>query len=122
MTDTKEAELDVRCSDSLEKKDDIAPEDIRDIGANLYAEVERLSPEEIEEEGIRVRKMLDRRILPILYLTFVMQFLDKLSLNYASAYTLIPDLGLEGQRYSWVAAIFYFGYSRPFLIQRSRLR
>ncbi|KAH2273816.1 hypothetical protein KXV44_001967 [Aspergillus fumigatus] len=110
MTDTKEAELDVRCSDSLEKKDDIAPEDIRDIGANLYAEVERLSPEEIEEEGIRVRKMLDRRILPILYLTFVMQFLDKLSLNYASAYTLIPDLGLEGQRYSWVAAIFYFGY------------
>lgn len=100
MTDTKEAELDVRCSDSLEKKDDIAPEDIRDIGANLYAEVERLSPEEIEEEGIRVRKMLDRRILPIvrpagspvllialccvsvadgsaaqLYLTFVMQFL-----------------------------------------------
>lgn len=65
MTDTKEAELDVRCSDSLEKKDDIAPEDIRDIGANLYAEVERLSPEEIEEEGIRVRKMLDRRILPI---------------------------------------------------------
>ena len=36
--------------------------------------------------------------------------LDKLSLNYASAYSLIPDLGLEGQRYSWVAAIFNFGY------------
>lgn len=35
---------------------------------------------------------------------------DKLSLNYASAYSLIPDLGLEGQRYSWVAAIFNFGY------------
>ncbi|GFF46871.1 uncharacterized transporter C460.05 [Aspergillus lentulus] len=110
MTDTMEAELDMGCSDSLEKKDDIAPWDIRDIGADLYAEVERLSPEELEEEGVRVRKMLDRRILPILYLTFVMQFLDKLSLNYASAYTLIPDLGLEGQRYSWVAAIFYFGY------------
>jgi MFS family permease len=35
---------------------------------------------------------------------------DKLSLNYASAYTLKSDLGLEGQRYSWVAAIFNFGY------------
>lgn len=35
---------------------------------------------------------------------------DKLSLNYASAYSLIPDLGLEGQKYSWVAAIFNFGY------------
>jgi hypothetical protein len=39
-------------------------------------------------------------------MTYTIQFLDKLSLNYASAYTLIPDLGLEGQRYSWVAAIF----------------
>lgn len=38
--------------------------------------------------------------------TYMVQFLDKLSLNYASAYTLIPDLALEGQRYSWVAAIF----------------
>lgn len=65
MTDTMEAELDMGCSDSLEKKDDIAPWDIRDIGADLYAEVERLSPEELEEEGVRVRKMLDRRILPI---------------------------------------------------------
>ncbi|KIV89789.1 hypothetical protein, variant [Exophiala mesophila] len=42
--------------------------------------------------------------------TYMIQFLDKLSLNYASAYGLIPDLGLEGQRYSWVAAIFNFGY------------
>jgi hypothetical protein len=65
MTDTTESELDVRRSDSLEEKDDIAPEDIRDIGADLYAEVEQLSPEELEKEGIRVRKMLDRRILPI---------------------------------------------------------
>jgi len=42
--------------------------------------------------------------------TYCLQFLDKLSLNYASAYTFIPDLGLEGHRYSWVAAIFNFGY------------
>ena len=31
-------------------------------------------------------------------------------MNYASAYTFKADLGLEGQRYSWVAAIFNFGY------------
>lgn len=56
-------------------------------------------------------------------ITYTIQFLDKLSLNYASAYTLIPDLGLEGQRYSWVAAIFNFGYlfwalPANYLIQR----
>jgi MFS family permease len=56
-------------------------------------------------------------------MTYMIQFLDKLSLNYANAYTLTPDLGLEGQRYSWVAAIFNFGYlfwalPANYLIQR----
>lgn len=56
-------------------------------------------------------------------ITYTIQFLDKLSLNYASAYTLLPDLGLQGQRYSWVAAIFNFGYlfwalPANYLIQR----
>lgn len=41
--------------------------------------------------------------------SFVFQFLDKLSLNYAAAYTLIPDLQLEGQQYSTVASAFAYG-------------
>lgn len=41
-------------------------------------------------------------------ITYCLQSLDKLSLNYASTYAFIPDLGLEGHRYSWVAAIFNF--------------
>lgn len=41
--------------------------------------------------------------------SFVFQFLDKLSLNYAAAYTLIPDLGLEGKQYSTVASAFAYG-------------
>ena len=43
-------------------------------------------------------------------ITYCPQFLDKLYLNYASTYDLIPDLGLERHRYSWVAAIFNSGY------------
>jgi hypothetical protein len=39
-------------------------------------------------------------------LSFTFQFLDKLSLNYASAYSLIEDLELTGQRYSTVASAF----------------
>lgn len=56
-------------------------------------------------------------------MTYTIQFLDKLSLNYANAYTLTPDLGLQGARYGWVAAIFNFGYlfwalPANYLIQR----
>ncbi|PLB35287.1 putative MFS allantoate transporter [Aspergillus candidus] len=110
MTDTKEVHADMKGVLDAEKSEGVASGEIRDIGAELYAEIDQLSPEELEREGREVRKLLDWRILPILYLTYVMQYLDKLSLNYASAYSLIPDLGLEGQRYSWVAAIFNFGY------------
>ncbi|KAJ5627635.1 hypothetical protein N7490_009863 [Penicillium lividum] len=92
--------------DRVEKE----PLELRDIGAGLYVEAEQLSAEEVEQEGAKVLKLLDWRLMPILYVTYVIQFLDKLSLNYASAYTLKSDLGLEGQRYSWVAAIFNFGY------------
>lgn len=80
------------------------------IGLDLYEQAQELSEEEIESEYSKVRRKIDRRLLPILCVTYTLQFLDKLSLNYASAYSLKEDLGLTGQRYSWVAAIFNFGY------------
>ncbi|KAJ5798679.1 uncharacterized protein N7503_006184 [Penicillium pulvis] len=92
------------------KDKDVALGEVRDIGAGLYVEAEQLTAEEVESEGGKVLRILDWRLMPILYVTYVIQFLDKLSLNYASAYTFKADLGLEGQRYSWVAAIFNFGY------------
>ncbi|KAK0277893.1 hypothetical protein LTR35_009729 [Friedmanniomyces endolithicus] len=96
-------------------------EGIRDVAADLFLEIGEYSPEELEAERTTVRKKLDMIIMPIgvdqkltqrasICITYCLQFLDKLSLNYASAYTFIPDLGLEGHRYSWVAAIFNFGY------------
>ncbi|KAL2824167.1 major facilitator superfamily domain-containing protein [Aspergillus cavernicola] len=109
MTDIKDAKVPAPDEPAF-KKHEIDSGEIRDIGAQLFAEADQITPEELEREGAEVRKILDKRIMPMLYLTYCIQFLDKLALNYASAYTLIPDLGLEGQRYSWVAAIFNFGY------------
>ncbi|KAL4871245.1 hypothetical protein BDV12DRAFT_206806 [Aspergillus spectabilis] len=110
MSDIKDVKVKAQIEPSVEKGNELGNGGIRDIGAQLFAEGEQISPEELEREGAEVRRILDKRIMPMLYLTYCIQFLDKLSLNYASAYTLIPDLGLEGQRYSWVAAIFNFGY------------
>ncbi|KAL3444811.1 major facilitator superfamily domain-containing protein [Aspergillus insuetus] len=110
MSDVKEVKMATPDEPSLEKNNELGSGEVQDIGAQLFIEGEEITPEELETEGAEVRKILDKRILPMLYLTYCIQFLDKLSLNYASAYTLIPDLGLEGQRYSWVAAIFNFGY------------
>lgn len=80
------------------------------VGLGLFEDGQNISEEEYQAEVKRIRLKVDVRILPILCFTYLLQFLDKLSLNYASAYSMIEDLGLEGQRYSWVAAIFNFGY------------
>ncbi|CAK7898101.1 allantoate permease [[Candida] anglica] len=80
------------------------------VGLDYFEQAQDIGSEDLEAEYKRILRKLDYRILPILCVTYTLQFLDKLSLNYAAAYTLKEDLGLQGQRYSWVAAIFNFGY------------
>ncbi|KAK5685401.1 hypothetical protein LTS10_003479 [Elasticomyces elasticus] len=101
-TDSPDPEADISAS----KEHD----GIRDVNADLFHEIGEYSHEELEAERVTVRKKLDMIIMPLICVTYCLQFLDKLSLNYAAAYTFIPDLGLEGHRYSWVAAVFNFGY------------
>jgi MFS family permease len=118
-------------SPSIDEGHMAAEKQMRDIGAELYLEVRQYSREELDAERKIVLRKIDWVIMPIvrfshppflipdgkantnkpqICITYTIQFLDKLSLNYANAYTLTPDLGLTGQRYSWVAAIFNFGY------------
>ncbi|KAI5962180.1 uncharacterized protein KGF55_003256 [Candida pseudojiufengensis] len=66
--------------------------------------------EEEKKSYSKVLRKVDTRLLPLLCVTYTLQFLDKLSLNYAAAYGLKEDLNLTGNRYSWCAAIFNFGY------------
>lgn len=45
-----------------------------------------------------------------MFITSVLQFLDKTALNYANLFGIRPDLHLSGNQYSWLASIFYLGY------------
>ncbi|KAJ5899885.1 hypothetical protein N7495_004629 [Penicillium taxi] len=58
----------------------------------------------------RILRKLDMRILPMMLITYGLQFLDKAVLGYAAVYTFREDTHLHGQQYSWVGSIFYFGY------------
>ncbi|KAL2842294.1 major facilitator superfamily domain-containing protein [Aspergillus pseudodeflectus] len=48
--------------------------------------------------------------MPLLGVTYLLQFLDKISLGYSALLNLRADLGLKGSEYSWATAVFYFGY------------
>ncbi|KAI0157101.1 putative allantoate permease [Hypoxylon sp. FL1284] len=62
------------------------------------------------EEARRVLRRIDWQIMPLLFLTYCFNFMDKTILSSASVFGLREDTNLQGSNYSWVSSIFYFGY------------
>lgn len=79
-----------------------------DDNYNLYKQFreDAIDPSEAK----RVLRKIDFRIMPILFVTYLLQYLDKNGINYASAYGLSKGTKLHGQDFSWLGSIFYFGY------------
>lgn len=53
-------------------------------------------------EAKRVLRKVDWRVMPILFVVYLLQYLDKNGINYASAYGLEDGTGLEGQVRSYI--------------------
>lgn len=58
-----------------------------------------------------------------MFITGVLQFLDKTALNYANLFGIRSDLQLTGSQFNWLASLFYLGYlvgqiPVPFLLTR----
>lgn len=62
------------------------------------------------QQAKRVVRKIDRRVVTILFLIYLLQYLDKNGINYASAYGFRTATKLKGQDFSWLGSIFYFGY------------
>jgi hypothetical protein len=63
--------------------------------SNLGAEVD-------PAEAKKTLRKIDFRIVPILFFTYLLQYLDKNGINYASAFGLQEGTNLKGQDYSWL--------------------
>ncbi|KAK7515006.1 major facilitator superfamily domain-containing protein [Phyllosticta citriasiana] len=63
-----------------------------------------------ESEAKKVLRKIDMRIVPVLFMTYLLQYLDKNAINYSSVYGLKQGTHLHGDQYSWLNSIFYFGY------------
>lgn len=63
----------------------------------------------------KVLRKIDLRLMPVLFLLYLLQYLDKNGINYASAYGLQKGTHLHGQDYSWLSSV----RRRPHSIRRS---
>lgn len=80
-----------------------------DDNYNLYKQ--HVSEEPTDPlEAKRVLRKIDWRVVPVLFLIYLLQYLDKNGLNYSSVYGLQEGTHLHGDQYSWLGSIFYFGY------------
>ncbi|KAL4882035.1 major facilitator superfamily domain-containing protein [Aspergillus karnatakaensis] len=62
-----------------------------------------------EDEKRLVRK-IDTHLMPLLIISYGLQYLDKTSLSYSAILGIREDLNLQGQDFSWASGIFYIGY------------
>ncbi|KAL5357698.1 major facilitator superfamily domain-containing protein [Aspergillus floccosus] len=60
--------------------------------------------------GKQLLRKIDWNLLPVMVVSYMLQFLDKQTLNQASIMGIIEDLNLSGSQYSWCGSIFYLGY------------
>ncbi|KAF5017614.1 hypothetical protein F66182_10440 [Fusarium sp. NRRL 66182] len=64
-----------------------------------------------DEEEKKLRRKIDWRLMPVLCVTYMLQYYDKAMLSQAALFGLREDLGLlSGDRYAMSAAIFYLGF------------
>lgn len=57
-----------------------------------------------------LRRKVDWHIVPIIFLCYTMQFIDKVSLNHAAVMGLLSDLKLKGNDFSNAATAFFIAY------------
>ncbi|KAI1170044.1 MFS general substrate transporter [Nemania sp. FL0916] len=61
-------------------------------------------------DGKKVLRRIDTHIIPLLFATYMFNFMDKAILSSASVFGLRRDTHLHNNQYSWVSSSFYFGF------------
>ncbi|KAF5687680.1 allantoate permease [Fusarium denticulatum] len=82
-------------------------------GDGIYAEALAQYPTDDSIDPIlekKVRRKLDRLIIPVLGVCYFFYYVDKTTLSYAAIFGLKDDLKLRGDEYSWLSSSFYFGW------------
>ncbi|KAJ5979824.1 hypothetical protein N7481_007122 [Penicillium waksmanii] len=106
--------------------DDLRKEDMDfdRVDKEIQMYVGRGAVEIDEATNARLKKLIDRRVLVIMILTYFLQALDKGTMSFASIMGIKEDAGLEnGQKYSWLTTCIYIAvlvveYPTNWIIQR----
>ena len=60
-----------------------------------------------EATNKRLKRMVDKRVLTVMIITYFLQALDKGTMSFASIMGIREDANLIGQQYSWLTTSIY---------------
>lgn len=69
-----------------------------------------LSVEEREKLNLHVKRKIDLRLLPMMLLMYIMNYLDRNNIAAAKLAGLSDDLNLKGNQYQTALSILFVGY------------
>lgn len=84
--------------------DDISPASAAQVDDEYQTYKNAREIEADPAELKRVLRKIDYRIVPILFVTYLLQYLDKNSINFASVYGLQKGTHIDDSQYSWLGA------------------
>lgn len=74
-----------------------------DDNYDLYKNAHGVEVDAVEAK--RVLRKIDLRVMPILFVTYMLQYLDKNSINFSSVYGLQKGTNLGPGQYSWLGML-----------------
>ncbi|KAF8268361.1 MFS general substrate transporter [Lactarius quietus] len=81
--------------------------DQADTGAQLVAGVSSLLD---PEESVRIRRKIDKHIMPLMCILYLIQFMDKTTLGSSAILGIQKATHLTVDQYNWLGTIFYLSY------------
>ncbi|GES65271.1 MFS allantoate transporter [Aspergillus terreus] len=98
-------------------KDDVETGQIESLDeAELFLQEHGITNTQLQEmlsdpeKSKKLRRRVDRILLPLLCGTYCLQYIDKQALSYSAVFDLFSDANISSDQYSWLASLFYFGY------------
>lgn len=83
-----------------------------DIESSAYSNTDNNANGSMDNiDGAAIYRKIDRRIVPLAFLAYFLQFLDKVIINYANIMGFSQDLGFKGQDFSWMATAFFIAFA-----------
>ncbi|KAK0239759.1 major facilitator superfamily domain-containing protein [Armillaria nabsnona] len=76
------------------------------VAVQLAVESDSLDP----KEAARLRWKIDKHILPLMCLLYLMTFADKTTLGQSSVLGILKDAHLNQTQFNWLGSVFYLSY------------